>query len=298
MRMSKFVFVFCMFVLLGSLVQACVSYPLVETKNGCSIQFDKNEYRNSTSVMKKLNEMKSDCGLSDTDIFTLNFFVINGYSVKQQNKNEYKTFLGNAEKSNAERPSSCFAYEAVFNKNGWTGYIESGKEYEDEECVEDKCVGAITNLLWNDLKADDKIPDVNVSDDGNTPEENKSSGFNYLYVVIPVFVIIALFVIFKLMVSGDKEEESKSETSKPLEENKEDEKEESREEEIKEKEEIKPVEKRHVDQRRQESTEKSDDWEESKESDEEDDKGEEENSEEDDEEKSDEEDEEDEDGLV
>ncbi len=166
-------------ILLSSPAFACISAPHIETRNNFTMQipipgfasptgkntfyeyqvnkifFGLDEYRNETLVIKRLNSLKEACNFSASDISILTAFITNGYSVKEQNSTEYSAFLQQVEQANQKRHADCQAYLAVSKKEKWTGYIQSGLDYDEKSgaCSASKCSGAIANLLWNDLSA-------------------------------------------------------------------------------------------------------------------------------------------------
>ncbi len=135
---------------LAGIASACVFYPSVSGGDGCSIGFDE-KYRNATAVLELLGDNSGACGLTGEDIAIIKEFVINGYSVERQDDESYRAFLQEAADANAARPADCQDYLAVARNGGWTGYVKSGRGYENGQCITYRCSAPVAQILWNDL---------------------------------------------------------------------------------------------------------------------------------------------------
>lgn len=156
------VFAFSLVILLNSAF-ACISPPTIKTKSGCELSYEgydwydpikDNSYfslNNETHIFNFINEKKEECNFSEEDVNILTDFISNGYSVIEQDEEEYKIFLDEANKANKERPEFCLAYEAVAHRGRWTG-LQTGSMYVNGSCVRALCGGGLKNIIWNDLK--------------------------------------------------------------------------------------------------------------------------------------------------
>lgn len=202
------------FILFSSSVLACISSPYIETKNNSTVQipiesyvdttgrnvsyqtsycnkvwFDLGEYGNETLVINRLNSLKEGCGFSTSDVSFLTEFVINGYSVKEQNDQEYEIFLQEANQSNQGRPNDCLDYLATSHKDRWTGFIRSGRDYRNGECIRYKCSNVFVNIIWNDL-----LPiGNNLNDSANKQDYSKYYYFGAVIVIIFLIILIIKF---------------------------------------------------------------------------------------------------------
>jgi hypothetical protein len=182
MNKKQFLIIF----FLGSLIfseigLACIRIPSIEFKNeNCNVEFKFEEYKNENVVLNILNEKKLSCNLNTDDIFILRDYVISGYSVKEQTDEEYNLFLKEANNANSGRPDDCLAYQAIYQRDRWTGYIETGYHYDAiNGCAVPLCGGSPSvNIKWNDLST-------------------SQSPYFYIYLIILLFVIIIAF-IYKL----------------------------------------------------------------------------------------------------
>ena len=155
---------------------ACIRIPSIEFKNeSCNIDFKPEEYRNETAVLNILNEKKLSCNLNEDDISILKDYIISGYSVKEQTDEKYNLFLKEANDANFGRPDDCLAYQAVYHRSKWTGYVETGYAYSGGSCAVPLCGGAISKVLWNDLSA-------------------SQSPYFYIFLLILVAIIVIAFI--------------------------------------------------------------------------------------------------------
>jgi hypothetical protein len=134
--------------------------------------------------------------LTNEDIVIILDFVSNGYSVIGQTQQEYQEFLKQSEEVNADT-AICDEYNAVYHKNGWTGYIFSETSDKTSECkeiqsfgAEKACAGGITPSediisIWNDLK-----PTTNLSN-------NNSKLVDYWWIFAVVAIIGMVAVVYK-----------------------------------------------------------------------------------------------------
>ncbi|MBS3099976.1 hypothetical protein J4463_02055 [Candidatus Pacearchaeota archaeon] len=182
---------FIFLILSSSLVFACISFPKIETKNGCNLNLDYDTYQNESAIILLLNQNKDACGFSDEDIPVIKNFVINGYFVMEQTQEEYEIFLEEVKKQN-EQIGCTLHYKAVAHEDRWTGYVTGRENAEDgagNPCPVPTCSsGALVNLIWNDLIQENDF-------DKNSPTANLP-----LYIALIVFLTaVLLIVIIKLL---------------------------------------------------------------------------------------------------
>lgn len=167
-----------------SQVNGTFYYPVPDNKHYCfdyrtEVSFSCKEVMfienlNNSLIGDKSDIFKEACNLTDSDIAILKDFVSNGYSVNEQNEEEYSIFLKEANRANEWRPSSCLAYLAVSHKGRWTGFLK-GNDYKTGKCLVEKCGGAgYVRAVWNDLSITKRT---------------------YAYIFVPIIAVVLVTVL-------------------------------------------------------------------------------------------------------
>lgn len=137
-----------------TVVSACRDIPTIETNGACRVLFSNVAAgSNETAFYESISSYREACGFSPDDISALSGFLAHGYSVKEQTDVEYASFLAQARATNAEVPSYCQAYSAVYHVGRWTGFVTSGCYFDAtvEKCVCSVCGEGVPDITWNDL---------------------------------------------------------------------------------------------------------------------------------------------------
>lgn len=146
----------------------------------CSNAWFDEELRNEFLFADKFDILKDVCGLTDSDVSILKDYISNGYTVKEQTDEEYSLFLNEANKANEWRPNTCLDYVAVSHRGKWTGFMRSGIEYRNGQCLITKCgsFGGVSKIIWNDL-----------------PSLTKRT---YAYIIVPILAIsLIVFLVLR-----------------------------------------------------------------------------------------------------
>ena len=163
----------------------CLRYKTItkEIKFNCNnIVFESYQIINKSFVLELLNSGKEACGLNNEDIDILSEFIFNGYSVKEQNDDEYSDFLSYIKAYNQNSSNKCQEYDAVYHKRIFTGYHKQDK-FPDSNglCnIMKRCGGSVSlNMIWNDLSF--------FNNNGKKP----------IYFIAGIIILILLILIYQ-----------------------------------------------------------------------------------------------------